>query len=239
MEIKCAKALSGVKLEKAIVDLDECLANQDYTISERCSTHIHVDVSDMSGQQVYNMLLLSSMFEHVLFRLFGNTRLSNTFCMPVDTGTTNFQNIARLGGNPTIESIMGTTWSKYAGISLNRIRDLGTIEYRMFCPMVTSEAYFRVLEFLFALKTESMGMESAQEIITYKKAHSLSDLFTRLFPNEAYMEDYEALVERGVQTVNDVLVIAELSEYTKVREKKINKEIRVLSNELDTIERGI
>jgi len=239
LEIRCANPLSGAKLEKAIADLDECLANMPYEISERCSTHIHLDVTDMNGQQLLNFLLLSSMFEHLLFRLFGNTRLSNTFCMAVDSGTTNYDNIVTFGRDPTVSGAVDITWSKYAGISLNRLRDLGTVEFRMFCPITTKESYTRVLEFLFALKREALSMETIQEIILYKKSHTLGDVFSRLFPNEGYSAEYDRLLERGVQVTNDLITSIELNEYISTQTMGLHQQINLLDNQIEELQRGV
>ena len=238
-EIVCAKPLSGMLLEKGLDDLECSLMNLDYTLSERCSTHIHLDTTDMTVPQLVNFLVLSAIFENSLFTLFGAERRANTFCLSIDRGSSNFEHLCRLGAMPVPEQLFDIRWSKYAGISLNRMRDLGTVEFRMFHPITKKADYLRVLKFLFALKTEAMNMESIQEIITYKKANSLSDLFSRIFPDEAYTEAYEVDIENGIQLANDMITSIQLSQIIIDRTDHIHSEIDELQDQLSTLSGGV
>lgn len=238
-EIICAEPLSGVTLENALLDLESGLMNLEYTLSERCSTHIHLDATDMTVPQLMNFLVLSSIFENSLFTLFGAERRANTFCLSTDRGSNNFDLFCKLGSRPILDILFDLRWSKYAGISLNRIRDLGTVEFRMFHPILNKADYIRVLKFLFAMKQEAMAMESIQEIITYKKANSLSDLFTRIFPNEAFADGYEADIEAGVQLANDIILSIELQGIINKRTEVLHKQLDAIQSEIITLDGGV
>ena len=238
-EIICARPLSGGVLEGALVDLESSLMNLEFDLSERCSTHIHLDATDMTVPQLVNFLILSSIFENSLFTLFGAERRANTFCLSTDRGSSNFSHFCSLGCNPTPQKLFDLRWSKYAGISLNRMRDLGTVEFRMFSPLTKKADYMRVLKFLFAMKQEAMSMESIQEIITYKKAHTLSDLFSRIFPDEAFSEGYEEDIESGIQLANDIIMSIELQQTIKERTTKLREEVDSLQTQIYELEGGV
>jgi hypothetical protein len=238
-EIICARPLSGSDLERGLGDLESSLMNLEFDLSERCSTHIHIDATDMTVPQLLNFLILSSIFENSLFTLFGAERRANTFCLSVDRGSSNFDNICKLGTDPCLSALMDVRWSKYAGISLNRIRDLGTVEFRMFSPLTKKAEYMRVLRFLFAMKQEAMTMGSIQEIITYKKAHSLSELFGRIFPDEAYSEGFEEDIENGIQLANDIIVAIELEELISSRTSSLLDQVNKLQDTIHSYNGGI
>lgn len=239
LEIICAQPLSGTVLEHALEDLESGLMNLEYELSERCSTHIHLDATDMTVPQLMNFLVLSSIFENSLFTLFGAERRANTFCLSTDRGSSNFDLFCKLGCMPYPEQLTDLRWSKYAGISLNRIRDLGTVEFRMFSPILKKADYMRVLKFLFAMKQEAMSMESIQEIITYKKAHSLSDLFTRIFPDEAFADGYEEDIEAGIQLANDIIMSIELQEMINERTGTLSEQMSDIQRQIQEIDGGV
>lgn len=222
----------GTALFECLEDLEEALANTDIELSERCSTHIHIDVSDMTVEQLLNFLMLSSIFELVLFKLFGSERTSNTFCMATKDGGNNFDNFCNLAERPDISTLMVSKWTKYNAISLNRIRDLGTVEFRMFNPILEKSKYCRVLYFLFGMKNEAMNIENISDIIAYKKANSLQDLFSKVFPDEEYDEQYYEDIDKGLEIVNDVIISKAVKDLTKER-------MRVLENEIIKLKGGI
>lgn len=237
VEVKTRRGLRGRALESAVSRMCSWLAGSGYRLSERCSTHIHVDVNDMNHQQLTNFLCLGVMLEPLLFRLFGNTRTANTFCMSTDTGTTNYDNLVDVvSGQKRIESI---SWSKYAGIGLRRILDFGTVEFRMFCPIVTEEKYTQVLSLLFGMKAAALTMESPGSLIDFKLSSTAETLFRRYFPNESYSQDFEPLLERGIQTLNDILTSAEVVRIVKERSKKYETLKQAADRQLQELRGGI
>lgn len=240
-EIVAKRGHSGVKLEKAVANLSSALALTPPTLSERCSTHIHLDVSDMTAQQLINLLCLSIVFEHCMFNLFGSGRGSNNFCLTTDSGTQNYDSLVDIiSSGASLRSIAGNyDWAKYAAIGLYRLRDLGTVEYRMFEPLITQEEYFRALEFLFALKREAMNMRCPQDIIDFKKINSLEATFRRLFESEVYNEELEQDLERGVRTLNDILTAVRVLEEVQRERQKYEALIEQAREQIFTIERGI
>lgn len=240
LELVSAGPVGGIRLERALDDLEECLSNTPNQISERCSTHIHINVCDMNLKQLMSFLLLSTMFEKVLFGLFGSNRRSNTFCKTLDVSENSLRDMTTMLSCKTLEqALTSMRFDKYASVSLNRIKDLGTVEFRMFKPILRAQDYERVLNFLFAIRREAMSLENFEDIITFKKAHSLSELFTRLFPDEAFSNDYEDDLESGVQVVNDLLLGIELTAFIQERSESLHIAIGELHTQLDEVQRGV
>jgi len=106
--------------------------NNTPSFSVRTSTHIHIDVTDMTIPQIQSFLLLYLCFEDVLFSIAGEERRENIFCVPlVDT-----QYVERVSGifthslsNYNFNKLL-LSWDKYTGINLKPISSFGTIEFR-------------------------------------------------------------------------------------------------------------
>lgn len=228
---------SGVDLERALTNMDKFFRDNPPTLSERCSTHIHIDVTDLTQKQIVNFLCLGVMMEHVLFSLFGNTRTANTFCLSTDTGTTNLYNIVAAMQKP--EDLIHMTWSKYAAIGLKRIRDLGTVEFRMFSTVINKDDYVRILNTLFAMKAAAMEMESPQQLVDVKLTQGMSGIFGLYFPEVTYSEEYEHLLDRGAETLNDIITAAEVVRISSERAKKYKTIIKQADRLMREAQQGI
>lgn len=102
------------------------------SFSVRTSTHIHIDVTDMSIPQIQSFLLLYLCFEDVLFNIVGEERRENIFCVPlVDTEYVEKVRAIFLSSLSNINfNKLLLSWDKYTGINLKPISSFGTIEFR-------------------------------------------------------------------------------------------------------------
>jgi hypothetical protein len=100
-----------------------CLT-KDCCFSPRTSIHVHYNVQQMSTAQVTDVVLLYTALEPLFYKFTGRGRIKNIYCVPLmDTTLITGMNYNNLSN--TIES-----WSKYTGLNLLPIRELGTIEAR-------------------------------------------------------------------------------------------------------------
>lgn len=91
--------------------------------SPRTSVHIHLNVQDLTREQVINLLLLYSVYERLFYKFVGRGRQKNVYCVPLSECNL-LNNLAELG-----ETRDGT-WSKYTGLNTLPIASYGTIEFR-------------------------------------------------------------------------------------------------------------
>lgn len=228
---------AGEDLENALDNLQEYLQDKSPDLSERCSTHIHIDVRDMTPSQILNFMCLSVMLEHVLFSLFGNTRTANTFCLATDGGSTNYDHIVKGLVNPA--GILSTSWSKYAAIGLRRLQDLGTVEFRMFQPMLQKSQYVQVLNVLFAMKRLAKDMESPRSLVDFKLQHTASELIEVYMPDVAYADTFDALLERGIQTLNDIITTVEVIRIVEESTRKYDTIIQEARRQRQAVSQGV
>lgn len=91
--------------------------------SPRTSVHIHLNVQDLTSAQVLDYLLIYAIYERLLYKLVGRSRMKNIYCVPLcDTDLLPYlcENGETRGGR----------WSKYTGLNTLPITSFGTIEYR-------------------------------------------------------------------------------------------------------------
>ena len=112
---------------RAMAELKEItpthLAEAD--LSDRCSVHVHVDVTDFTTEQLYTLCLLYTIFERPIYLASGN-RWSNKYCVPVQASAYLQEAIARL---PHQKEVVSSEY-RYGGINLNALIKFNSVEFR-------------------------------------------------------------------------------------------------------------
>jgi hypothetical protein len=93
--------------------------------TERCSTHVHINVQNLTLEQVANICLVYQVFERVLFNWVGEGRSKNIFCVPWYDTLLTYQACYTL-----VEKKSMPNWQKYTALNLLPMSSIGTIEFR-------------------------------------------------------------------------------------------------------------
>lgn len=103
----------------------EYLFNNVYSkkSTSRCSTHVHVDITDYTANQIKSIILHYIVFEKLLYA-FSGKRWNNIFCVPVQTYI-----VGSYIDNLSLSQLK-RYFPKYAGIHLFADDKLGTLEFR-------------------------------------------------------------------------------------------------------------
>lgn len=103
--------------------LEESLSGE-CCFSPRTSIHVHFNVQSFTSAEVIDATLLYTALEPLFYKFTGRGRIKNIYCVPLmDT------NLITGMGSQTLNNTIGT-WSKYTGLNLLPIDELGTIEAR-------------------------------------------------------------------------------------------------------------
>lgn len=125
MPIDAAEA-AVTRLIKAFGDNDTIL----YLASPRTSIHVHVNMQDTSVIELYNMVLLYSIFETPLVHWCGEQRESNLFCLRYKDTSQAVENLCQyIGGGRPLWSCFSDD-QRYLACNLASLAKFGTIEFR-------------------------------------------------------------------------------------------------------------
>lgn len=99
----------------------------DENYSERCSTHVHMNVLDFTIEQVAGLALIYQVVERLLFKYVEDSRKSSIFCVPwcQADSKVNLVDVITTGKWRSLKQ-----WSKYTALNLLAITERGTVEYR-------------------------------------------------------------------------------------------------------------
>lgn len=145
-----------------------------FTFNERTSIHVHLDVRKLSSEELKSLIVLYTIFEDSLFKLAGESRKHNIFCVPI-----RYIDIGTIGDNRYFSGIV-MLWKKYSAMNLCRIADFGTVEFR---HMEGHKNKLRVVEWVFILAAlldycRTIPFESLKNKILNLKVASQYDQFT-------------------------------------------------------------
>lgn len=201
-------------LEQELTRLFACFSKPPL-VSSRCSIHVHLNVRDMTHQELYRFMLLYLIFEKSLFNFSGG-RSSNIFCVPLHEWMPQVRNeltkLLKEGGVTQME------WDKYFAVNLLPIwgradesARLGTIEFRHMQGTTNIEYIIEWINLIVSLKITAKKMETADLVHALKTMNtnsSYNDLVNYVFGDWAeYLtkqKTFKQDVEHGVLMAKEV-----------------------------------
>lgn len=174
--------LGGQSLFSAFERITHLLANViEYQDTFRCSTHMHVNMLDFTVPQVAKFLMVYAACEPYLFAHCGQYRRSSNFCVPVGDSLPFHKNLIANLYEDCVATRSGTrVTNKYTAMNLqplfgsDRVRPIGTVEFRGGRPMTTMDDFLLQANLLLSIKEfVRRGPEDAEELL-----HLMGDTVT-------------------------------------------------------------
>lgn len=100
---------------------NECKTFKNQT-SDRTSIHVHLNVQNLTWEQLNSLVILYTVFERALFRYASAEREHNIFCVPIRSSTVDSQCV-------TLTDLVDRA-SKYSAMNLQAVKRYGTVEFR-------------------------------------------------------------------------------------------------------------
>ena len=117
-------ALTLMHLESAIHDL-----GSEVHKSYRTSTHVHINVQELTMAQVFNMVTLYLMFEEYLVKFCGKDREGNLFCLRMTDAEGLIPMVCMHAASGNWQSLVNSD-IRYAAINLCALGKFGSLEFR-------------------------------------------------------------------------------------------------------------
>lgn len=120
-----SKPLKASLVEQALTTLFDSF-NPGTEFSPRTSIHVHMNVRNLTPEQLKAVVSVYMLFERSLFNFVGEGREHNIFCVPLLA--TDYNEYLTQLFEPGNEKVM--QWMKYTALNLRPVTDKGTIEFR-------------------------------------------------------------------------------------------------------------
>lgn len=121
--------VSGRNIDYAIHELDKILSAHKYVASHRCSTHVHINISQLDMTQLHYFVAVYAVVEKLLFEISDMSRYSNPYCYPLI--------YTSLNKSQDFQGVIGRM--KYCALNLNHVVDFGTAEFRHMCGITKAD----------------------------------------------------------------------------------------------------
>jgi hypothetical protein len=201
--------IKGTDIVTAIDDLQglikKYIPNPDF--SDRTSVHVHIDVREMTDQQLWTFLELYTVVERLIFDYCGDDRAENIYCVPFYKGDYIVGLISNVIGSPSrIASKFSGVDGKYQALNVKPVVTQGSLEFRHHHGTANKEDLLRWINIVLQLKAKSL------EFDVHSIPHKVSGMGAEPFVKEIFGEyapyllaggDIEQKIYRGLRLAQD------------------------------------
>lgn len=142
------------------VELDRLFEGIIADTSSRCSVHVHINIRDLSMDELVKFILLYSIFEKSLFNFSGN-RWKNNFCVPMYADN---HYVLDMINTILKHGSINPRWFKYAAFNLSPIfggesSRIGTAEFRHMAGTMDKNKILDWVNLIVSLKIASKAIK--------------------------------------------------------------------------------
>lgn len=176
--------------------------------SQRTSTHVHVDVRDLSAEELKTSLVVYTLLEGLLFKQVDNSREHNVYCVPYYRAWDDVRTISRFLLSPVRDaSRLGRT-CKYSALYLEPLLRFGTIEFRHAHTFDRASELVRWVNICHAVAGAGTRM-SVESVLRTVDNGGITALASEVFGDidvAVTLRDENAIVERDVFHIVELLL---------------------------------
>jgi hypothetical protein len=187
-----SKPLAPSKLDEALSMVKDAIVESGAHISKRCGVHVHLNVTDLTFRELWQVYTLYAAVEPFAFKQFADTREDSHFCVPLWANTAmqhkmfNDASRLRLGITqpPASDSVLmqnpgpsgglmrspielsSLATAKYSAMNVQALLKFGTLEFRQLPGTTDMRKVRRWCEFLGNMREYARSFESPEAIAT-------------------------------------------------------------------------
>lgn len=188
---------AGVKA--ALMELNKAF-DEAKTVKEfsfRTSVHVHVNVQDMTKNEIARFLYLSHLLEAPLVHFSGAHREGNRFCLRATDAPQQYENLETMLFNKSFNYVPDIQQAKYAAINLVPIKELGSVEFRSMRGTCDTDLIMEWIGIINRIRTMSLKFHNVKEIADLYLAKGPAALFKKVFtPNQRKLLKYPEMEEK-------------------------------------------
>lgn len=157
------KPLSLPAAMTAISDLRKKLENCELIWSFRTSVHVHVNVLNMTLEQIKCLIYTYLLLEEVMVHFCGEGRVANRFCLRVTDAEAVVEALSVFFASPEFNFPRQDAY-RYSSLNLDALRKFGSIEFRAMRGTLDKDVLDVWVNALVRLRSFSMKYKSVNEI---------------------------------------------------------------------------
>lgn len=166
--------------------------SKEVCFSPRTSIHVHVNVLDLTTEQVITAVMLYAAFESLFYKYTGRGRIKNIYCVPLMDTT------LLTGINHSTINTVRQSWSKYSGLNLLPVAELGTLEFRHMHGTFDHRKviiWVRLLTKLVEFARTQDTKEVRRQLLQFHRYTDYQQFLTRVFGDDTMYLKYESYAD--------------------------------------------
>lgn len=180
----------------------------EFNPSRRCGVHIHMNVQQLSEQQVWNLIGTYLFFENILVRWAGESREGNLFCLRASDAHELVDMLARVRLSGSFLPHMNDH-VRYASVNINSIGRYGSLEFRALGTPADPQRIAQWVRMLYCIRDFSLEFKNLKDMLYKLSAADAKEFITGVFGPRSvlrHIEDADVLLREGMRNVQDMLV---------------------------------
>lgn len=189
-------------------------------ITDRCSVHVHLDVSDLNKDQLNNLIQIYYLVERVLFQYINPKRLKNNYCRALTNSSFKYS-LKRLLKNDSqydLISIIKCECDKYSALNVLPVSSYGSVEFRHHHGTLDMNKVLEWINIIIALKVTAITYPIKELLTLYEEKGSVILVQTILkgsLLSDAEtlnnLTDFDELVCKGILDLKEIHNLDELT----------------------------
>ena len=219
--------LFGADLVDALNEMGVMANKHNFRTTYRTSVHVHLDVRDLSAQEIHKLCVLYTLFERSLFAFIGDNREANNFCIPWYRSNTYFNTISLLKTSPDPGRAMNEAiggMQRYSALNLVSMREHGSLEFRHMGGTLDMNRVKTWINMIMSLKKACKTLQfDDYNILAHLSTVGPEALVRSVFGN--LLDDYwtPAAIWDGVLETQNLLVHSEQLSFISPIEKYLSQ----------------
>jgi hypothetical protein len=181
----------------------------EFTPSRRCGVHIHMNVQQMTEQQVWNLLGTYIAFENILVRWAGEDREGNLFCLRATDAYELIDAFAQARQKQALHAVMNDG-IRYASININSIARYGSVEFRSLGTPTDPQRISQWVRMLWCVRDASEEVKDLRDLLYRFSANDARELVLRVFGQRSvlrHLDNLDEMIKDGMRHLQDMLIV--------------------------------
>lgn len=180
VELVLAKPCEAGEVQEKVNLIRENLKEQGTKISPtiRAGIHVHVNVQDMTFQEIYKYALCYYCFETVLTKFCGVNRTGNLFCLPLKDAEGSYFALEKAILSDQPNHLNNISKFKYSALNLTTLAKYGSAEFRQMGTRDDIEGVEDWVELLLKVKDWASKIDNPEQI-AYEISYNGPDMLLK------------------------------------------------------------
>jgi hypothetical protein len=210
--------LKGINITDALDVMQEFLGKYKRNgsppvISDRCSVHVHLDVTDLNKDELNNLIQVYYLVERILFQHINPLRIKNNYCRALTDSSFKYtlKHLLNNSDAYNLIYIIKGECDKYSALNVLPVSSFGSVEFRHHHGTLDMTKVLEWINIVMAIKLAAINYPIAELIGIYDVKGSV-ELIQTIFQGTllsdseviSKLTDFDEFVHRGIVDLREI-----------------------------------